>query len=398
MGRAVLSRKTSNKDAAGGIVEAAAAIASVQGMGGVTARAVAAAAGVAPSAIIYHFKTLPGLLSAVHDHIEIGLGAWRDDVLRAIADPAARLLSAESVGIATLNALIRDNGHGIILQQELRRAALRGVLAFDRSPAAALDARQKFWVELLHRTGFDEGQSEIWGAVAEGLVSLALLDRVQWRREALIVAVMRRVTDRLTGKAITALLSDPILPVAEAADVVPRGKRQIIDAAMRIIGRDGADRLTHRKVAAEAGLSLASTTYFYATKEDLVADAFYEIQRRSVHAVVSSEMPRHRFISAVMLTEDGEERWELAAMLALNQAAIRSERFDDLALTLRQVRGIDGLRWLRAHGRANADQLDGIIWSAATTPIGEYALCLPRAERRSYLDRETARAYDMLFG
>lgn len=393
-----MSRKSSNKDAAGGIVEAAVAIASAQGVGAVTARAVATAAGVAPSAIIYHFKTLPGLLSAVHDHIENGLGAWRADVLQSIADPAGRLLSAESVGIAALNALIRDKGYAIILQQELRRAAVRDMLALDQPPAAALDARQKFWGDLLSRMGFNAEHGEIWGAVAEGLVSLALLDRVPWRREALSIAVMRRVTDRLAGKPVPALLSDPVLPVAEAPDAMPRGKRQIIDAAMQIIGRDGADRLTHRKVAAEAGLSLASTTYFYASKEDLVADAFYEIQRRSVHSVVSAEMPRHRFISAVMLTEDGDERWELAAMLALNHAAIRSERFDDLALTLRQVRGIDGLRWLRAHGRADADQLDGIIWSAATTPIGEYALCLPRAERRAYLDRETARAFDILFG
>src|SRR5690606_19001565 len=132
--------------------------------------------------------------------------------------------------------------------------------------------------------------------------------------------------------------------------------------------------------------------------EDLIVDAFSEIQRRAVHAVVQAATPRHQFISSVLLNEAGEERWEMAAMTELNYAAIRSARLDGLALTLRQVRGIDGMRWLRAHGRADADRLDGILWSAATTPIADHALCLPPPERRDFLDRETAQAFDILFG
>jgi DNA-binding transcriptional regulator YbjK len=44
---------------------------------------------------------------------------------------------------------------------------------------------------------------------------------------------------------------------------------QILDAAIRIIGREGPGAMTHRAVAAEAGVPLAATTYYFASKEEL---------------------------------------------------------------------------------------------------------------------------------
>jgi AcrR family transcriptional regulator len=275
---------------------------------------------------------------------------------------------------------------------------LRGTLSLNQSPLIGLNARVDFWQALWRDTGLKREQAELWAAAADGLVSLPLLDRVPFRREALIAAAMRRMDDRIAGRAIPSTPSETVLPEIVEAPAVPRGKRQIIEAATRLIGREGVDRLTHRKIAAEAGLSLAATTYFYESKDDLIADAFREIQRQAVYAVVQGETQPGHFASTIMLDEQNEERWQLAAMLALNQAAIRYARFDDLALTLRQLRGIDAMRWLRAHGCADADHLDGILWSGVTTSISEYALCLPASERRRHLDRETARAFGLLFG
>lgn len=60
---------------------------------------------------------------------------------------------------------------------------------------------------------------------------------------------------------------------------VPEGDRskvakaRIADAVIQVIAEVGLGRLTHRHVAAAAGISLAATTYHYATKLDMVADA-----------------------------------------------------------------------------------------------------------------------------
>lgn len=48
---------------------------------------------------------------------------------------------------------------------------------------------------------------------------------------------------------------------------------QILDAAVRVIGRDGPGAVTHRAVAAEAGVPLAATTYYFASKEALFNEA-----------------------------------------------------------------------------------------------------------------------------
>jgi TetR/AcrR family transcriptional regulator, regulator of biofilm formation and stress response len=48
----------------------------------------------------------------------------------------------------------------------------------------------------------------------------------------------------------------------------------ILDAAIRVLGAEGVGALTHRRVAAEAGLPLAATTYWFASKDQLLVSAY----------------------------------------------------------------------------------------------------------------------------
>lgn len=60
-----------------------------------------------------------------------------------------------------------------------------------------------------------------------------------------------------------------------------------------MIARVGPDALTHRLVAAEAGMPLAATTYWYASKEDLVVAAFTLATDRDLeHVAVLRERSR----------------------------------------------------------------------------------------------------------
>jgi DNA-binding transcriptional regulator YbjK len=54
----------------------------------------------------------------------------------------------------------------------------------------------------------------------------------------------------------------------------PPGTRQcIIDAVLRIIGEDGVAGVTNRRIAKEAGVSLGSVTYHFATQHELLRES-----------------------------------------------------------------------------------------------------------------------------
>jgi DNA-binding transcriptional regulator YbjK len=50
-------------------------------------------------------------------------------------------------------------------------------------------------------------------------------------------------------------------------------REEILRAALRLIGSRGMHHVTHRDVAAEADVPLGSTTYYFATKEELLIEA-----------------------------------------------------------------------------------------------------------------------------
>jgi DNA-binding transcriptional regulator YbjK len=53
----------------------------------------------------------------------------------------------------------------------------------------------------------------------------------------------------------------------------PGRRQRIIDAAIRVVGEKGLAGLTHRTVAAEADVPLGSTTYHFATLDELMVAA-----------------------------------------------------------------------------------------------------------------------------
>jgi TetR/AcrR family transcriptional regulator, regulator of biofilm formation and stress response len=62
-------------------------------------------------------------------------------------------------------------------------------------------------------------------------------------------------------------------------------RERIVDGALAVVARVGPDGLTHRLVAAEAEVSLAATTYWFASKEDIVEAAFVRAVDEGVAAL-----------------------------------------------------------------------------------------------------------------
>lgn len=91
-------------------------------------------------------------------------------------------------------------------------------------------------------------------------------------------------TEHTEMQAMTRLAAEnPVLDLQESIQYSGRKaaraksehrRRQILEAALRIAAVDGIRGIKHRSVAKEAGVPLASTTYYFKDIEELISDAF----------------------------------------------------------------------------------------------------------------------------
>lgn len=66
-----------------------------------------------------------------------------------------------------------------------------------------------------------------------------------------------------------------------------RVRDAIVEATIRIVAREGVSGVTHRRVAAEAGVSLSSTTWHYETKADILEAALHRTAEREVDRIAA---------------------------------------------------------------------------------------------------------------
>jgi DNA-binding transcriptional regulator YbjK len=140
-------------------------------------------------------------------------------------------------------------------------------------------------------------------------------------------------------------------------------RKLILEAALRIVAREGIRGVKHRAVAKEAKVPLASTTYYFKDIEELISDAFMLFAEKSqqvleqfygelnklvslfnVDEVLKDEHSRQRFITA--LVEMGLRyikaqvkfrREDLLAEMAFLLEAVRDENLKPLARDYREV-------------------------------------------------------------
>ena len=62
-------------------------------------------------------------------------------------------------------------------------------------------------------------------------------------------------------------------------------RESIVAATVRVVAREGVGAVTHRSVAAEAKVSLSSTTWHFATKADILQAALHWTARREVDRI-----------------------------------------------------------------------------------------------------------------
>lgn len=171
----------------------------------------------------------------------------------------------------------------------------------------------------------------------------------------------------------------------KVVDPVER-RRELVEAVLRVIRRDGLEQASVRNVAREAGLSMGSLRHYFASQSELMVFAFRTVIDRIESRLARLEPesdPRRRAerVLAELLPLDDERRAENELWLAFTSRAmvdpalgdLRDEGYDALRSGCRAI-----LTDLSAAGLAPADVhteterlhalLDGLAVHAAMRP------------------------------
>ncbi len=115
---------------------------------------------------------------------------------------------------------------------------------------------------------------------------------------------------------------------------------EVLDAALRVMARDGLRAVTHRSVAAEAGGSVRATTYYFASIDALIEAAFVRYVERSLarFAEVEAAIPARGVtpqaaaagLAAIVV---GDVELDRDGLIAEFQFALEAARRPDLAAT-----------------------------------------------------------------
>lgn len=127
-------------------------------------------------------------------------------------------------------------------------------------------------------------------------------------------------------------------------------REEILRATIRLIGERGADAVTHRAVAEEAGVPLSATTYYFASKEELLEQTLLlaareETERleRLVLDIAPLSLSVEEWAAAVGGQIAGDVAADPAKHVALFELGLEATRRDPLRAELQ--------RWQDAHLR-----------------------------------------------
>ena len=254
------------------MVQAASRLISDQGLAGASARAIAAAAGVAPSAINYNFDNLERLLSITFDHGARRTATWLD--MRA-AELKALPRTPHGAGEALDHVLTAWTGDA----RDLALMYQEGLAVHAGAGPCATWTRlwRDFWLDVSDTFGLSEDDGRLLHLFFE---CEALYQLSTWS-PALERAALREVIDAFTTTYLAAPRREDGGMLYHAEQTAgTRAPSSIAPAAMRIavaaaevVEAAGFGGLTHRAVAARAGVTTGSVTHHFRTIEDLVSGA-----------------------------------------------------------------------------------------------------------------------------
>lgn len=269
------------------LITAASHLIAEGGIAAASARAIAANAGMAASAINYNFGNIERLLLTVFEQGVEETRAWLDDRAREIAALPRTPDGAASALLHVLRTWTREGRRLALTYQEAASAAPGQGVA-----AAWTRLWRDFWMETAQSFGLEPIDGRVLHAFFE---HEALYDLSAWS-PALETAALTDMVEHFAAIWLNA----PTRPARGATVLaektagtrpygsVPPAAMRIAKAAAEVVEDKGLAGLTHRAVAARAGVTTGSVTHHFRSIEDLVAGAI----RGQVQTMTDEAMAR----------------------------------------------------------------------------------------------------------
>lgn len=389
------------------LIRSARTLVAQNGLREATARRVADAAQLSVSLINYHFTNRNGLICALYDEELTQHRSWLEDTAGSL----------EGTGIGPEH--LADWLSAFVMRRALNSdtVALERLLWINAARVPELSSIADDWLEAVDAfsgaiaTQFqlDPPARSLLGEFylsCDLLVSSAMLDQAGL---TLTNLTARRFASRLAGRggepdrdqglfeALHAALTSGEAR-AGAAPSHSVGQR-ILNAALDIVGRDGADAVSHRTIAREAGVPLSATTRHFSSRTDILRCAFeyaHTALTQNARSGTGGEWPQTTDQLAegsalALLTPQGDIVASFRILEELVITAQSDPALSDLARSLVATRGQTSLNVLRAVAGA-PDQIsrtDAFLWSLCNFGMLARLHRVPHALRADFIRRCT---------
>jgi DNA-binding transcriptional regulator YbjK len=178
-----------------------------------------------------------------------------------------------------------------------------------------------------------------------------------------------------------------------------------LQTTLHLIAEDGIDAVTHRAVADAAGVPLGSTTYWFASRQEMLRQAleyFARLEIESLHErldpIIGRRLSRKRLadeFTALLLPQLGPQRWRTVAQYALMQEASRRPELEPVCrewseaweAALAELFGSLDARDPRLEARMFLAMLDGLLLGQLAAPQDDVENSLLRPALRSWFAR-----------
>ncbi|WP_394768818.1 TetR/AcrR family transcriptional regulator [Lacisediminihabitans sp.] len=146
----------------------------------------------------------------------------------------------------------------------------------------------------------------------------------------------------------------------------------LLDAVVRVLERGGPSAVTHRAVAAEAGVPLAAATYYFANIDDLLVSALLKATEEQVELFAGLQSPGVGEVARALHDWTHTRRAAVIAQYELLFLAMRREALRDAAE--RWYRALESAIGGGGRGsRVAALAIDGlvlrILWSGEPSTV-----------------------------
>jgi TetR/AcrR family transcriptional regulator, regulator of biofilm formation and stress response len=179
----------------------------------------------------------------------------------------------------------------------------------------------------------------------------------------------------------------------------------LLQTTLRLIADEGIDAVSHRSVAEAAGVPLGSTTYWFASRQDMLRQALEHFARLEIEglrerlgAVLGRRLSRKRLVDEftdILVPQLGQARWRTIAQYAFLQEATRQPELEPVCRewtaawqdALEEVFASLGVSDPRLEARMFLAMLDGLLLDQLAAPDADPERNVIRPALRAWFDR-----------